>query len=508
MLREVVRSVQGNQTQFAAIDWSGEEIFRYKVLLMESSDNEDQQQFNEAVEALYKKWLLGEDVPFTIRTKTLEWNLEQEPQPAWLNQPEKNEYLSRKALKRVRQFFNDRNAARMEQQISELGSKLEGKLSTEQLTGVHADAKALDEEMKKAVEATKNQSTDAKWSDNGIDNNTYLDLRTKLNLLFDRIKQLRADSFDTNYNTIAPRVEAAYMQSRTAENFSDTRKDLVALQKELIAYPLERWQKNELMDRLRSAFNVLNERQDAWRAQQDSLRASHTETLQKQYDLVIPQALNSPFSEGFGLLKELQDLTNKSSVLREKRDQFYTMLDAAFKAIKEKADSEQDANFEQASKQVDIAIAACAGTEMFKDARQILIGAQNELKETRLKRKQKDELFTRLRAAFEKLNEEQDAWFNKRRKENRNQLEDTLQQMKRILARKKEGMESLYQAKSNVEAKAGIIKVDKKSDGSIAGMFKERLTAITDKVAAAEKDIAQLEKKIAKIEKEIREPEN
>ncbi|MCY7310332.1 MAG: hypothetical protein LH619_06110, partial [Chitinophagaceae bacterium] len=271
--------------------------------------------------------------------------------------------------------------------------------------------------------------------------------------------------------------------------------------------PLERWQKNELMDRLRAAFDHINTKQDAWRLQQDTRRIKQTETLQKQYDLVIPQALNSPFSEGFSLLKDLQDYTNKSSVLREKREQFYTALDEAFKTIKQKADSENDANFELATRQVELAISTSANTELFKDARQILISAQNDLKEIRLGKKQKDELFGKLRIAFDTLNTEQDAYFNQRRKENRNQLEDTLQQMKRILARKKEGMETLYNAKSNIESKATIIKVDKKSDGSIASQFKEKLVEITAKVEAAEKDITQLEKKIGKLQHEISEPE-
>jgi len=56
------------------------------------------------------------------------------------------------------------------------------------------------------------------------------------------------------------------------------------------------------------------------------------------------------------LLKDLQDFTNKSSVLRERREQFYTALDEAFKAIKQKADSENDANFEIATRQYQLAI--------------------------------------------------------------------------------------------------------------------------------------------------------
>ena len=506
-MREVVRSVQEDNAQFAAIEWDEKELFRYQVLLLQSSDNEDEKLFNEAIEALYKKWLVGEEVSFTIKTQTHQWNVKEQFIPTLLNQPEKNEYLARKAQKLIQQHYNAATAEKLDAEIAALQSKLTTAVSPEQLTAINNDAKAMDEKIKNAVASTKNITAGQKWVENGIDNNTYLNLKPKLNAVFDQIKKARLDSFDTNYNTIAPKVEAAYAQSRTDENFNETRKDLIALQKEVIGIPLERWQKNEMMDRLRAAFDHINTKQDAWRLQMDAKRIEQTDALQKQYDLVIPQALNSPFSEGFALLKDLQDYTNKSSVLREKREHFYTALDEAFKTIKKQADSENDANYELATRQIELAISTSTNTELFKEARQILISAQNDLKEIRLGKKQKDELFGKLRKAFDTLNVEQDAFFNQKRKENRNQLEDTLQQMKRILARKKEGMETLYTAKSNIESKASIIKVDKKSDGSIVNLFKERLVEITAKVEAAEKDIAQLEKKIGKLQNEISEPE-
>ncbi|MCY7309273.1 MAG: hypothetical protein LH619_00720, partial [Chitinophagaceae bacterium] len=355
-MREVVRSVQEDNAQFAAIEWDEKELFRYPVLLLQSKDNEDQKLFNEAIEALYKKWLVGEEVCFTIKTQTYQWNVKEQFIPAILNQPEKNEYLARKAQKLIQQHHNVITAEKLDKEITALQDKLTAGVTTEQLAAINNDAKAMDEKFKNAVAATKNITMEQKWVENGIDNNTYLNLKPKLNGIFDQIKKARLDSFDTNYNTIAPKVEAAYAQSRTDENFNETRKDLIALQKEVIAIPLERWQKNELMDRLRAAFDHINTKQDAWRLQQDTRRIEQTETLQKQYDLVIPQALNSPFSEGFSLLKDLQDYTNKSSVLREKREQFYTALDEAFKTIKQKADSENDANFELATRQVELAI--------------------------------------------------------------------------------------------------------------------------------------------------------
>lgn len=504
-MREVVRSVQGNNTQFAAIEWNEKDLFQYEIVMLQSDDNDDLQPFNEAIEMLYKKWLIGEEVHFATKTHSYQWNVKENFVPTILNQPEKNEYLARKAQKLIQQHYSTIQAEKLSVAIDAIFNSITKETTNEQYNDINEAAKSIDEKLKTAVASTKNISLEQKWQEEGIDNNTYLVLKPKVNAIFDKLKEIRINALHVNYNTIAPKVEAAYAQSKIDDNFNETRKDLIALQKEVIAIPLERWQKNELMDRLRSAFDHINTKQDNWRVQEDSKRAEHTAALQTQYDVIIPQAIHSDFNEGFTLLKDLQDLTNKSSILRDKRDYFYNALDEAFKTIKQKADSENDANFSIASKQIELAIASSTNTDLFKDARQILIAAQNELKEIRLSKKHKDALFATLRTAFDSLNAEQDAYFKEKRKENRNQLEDALINLKRVLNRKKEGIETLYQAQSNIEAKASIIKVDKKSDGSMANMFKERLVEITAKVADAEKDIAQLEKKIEKLAIELNE---
>jgi hypothetical protein len=502
-MREIVRSIQGNNTQFATIEWDEKDLYNYEIIMLQSDDNDDLQPFNETIEALYKKWLVGDEISLTVKTHKYQWNLNENFVPNILNQIEKNEYLARKAQRLVQNHFSKINTEAFIAEINTINNNIDKETINEQFTAINEAAKTLDEKIKNAVALTKNISLEQKWAEEGIDTNSYLDLKFKVNAIFEKLKNIRLNAFHINYNIIAPKVEAAYAQSKIDENFSETRKDLIALQKEVLAIALERWQKNELLDRLRNAFDHINTKQDAWRLLEDTKRNEQAETLQKQYDYIVPQAVNSTFSEGFTMLKDLQDLTNKSSLPRERRELFYTTLDTAFNTIKQKADDENNANFDLANKQVELAISSSSNENLFKDARQILITAQNELKEIRIGRKQKDELFGKLRVAFDALNAEQDAYFNQKKKENRFHLEDALLNIKRICSRKKEGIETLYQAKANIEAKASIIKPDKKSDGSVANQFQERLVEITAKVEAAEKDIAQLEKKIEKMEKEL-----
>ena len=55
-MREIVRSIQGNNTQFATIEWDGKDMYNYEIIMLQSDDNDDLQPFNETIEALYKKW--------------------------------------------------------------------------------------------------------------------------------------------------------------------------------------------------------------------------------------------------------------------------------------------------------------------------------------------------------------------------------------------------------------------------------------------------------------------
>jgi hypothetical protein len=505
-MREIVRSENsfGHQ-QFAGIEWNPERLFNYHILVIENSNTIEALTFNENIEWLYKKWMIGEDVHFTIPTKTVEWNVEESLVPQVMGQQEKNEYLARKVQKLVQQQYSLQQQQKFEQEIEALATQLDTNTSQEQQHTINEAAKALDEKIKQAVALTKNISLEQKWHENGISSDAYFDLKPRITTIFDKLKKARANNYDVNYNTISPKVEAAFAQSKTAENFNETRKDLIALQKELIAIPLERWQKNELMTRLNDAFDHINGRQDAWRKTEDDKRAGHTATLQQQYDTIIPQALSSSFSDGFGMLKDLQELTNKSSIQREKRDFFYNALNEAFTTLKQKADGENEANYTLASKQVEVAIVSSQNAELFKDSRSILTAAQNELKDIRLSKKQKDELFGKIRTAFDELNKRQDAFYNERKKENRSQLENVLTNFRRILSRKIEGIENLYQAKSNIEAKKGMIKISKNSTSDLAEQFEQRLVEITQKIEEAEKDIVQLEQKVQKIEGEINE---
>ncbi len=504
-MREIIRSENSfKHQQFGGMEWNETDIYNHSILIFENSNTLDQIAFNENIENLYKKWMQGEDVLFTIPFITYNWNIKEQLVPTAFGIQEKNEYLARKASKMIQLHCSALQTTKFEEEITALENKIKEATTPELQSTLFEEAKKIDDKLKTAVAKTKPQNLNDKWDEDGIFNENYLYLKPKINAIFDQLKEAKTGVYHINYTTLAPKVEIAYAQAKADENFGDTRKELIALQKEVISTELERWQKNELMDRLGKAFDHINARQDEWRIKEDSKRIEHTEKLQSEYDTVIPKALDANFNDAFTMLKNLQDITNKSSILREKREHFYTALDEAFTTIKQKADTESEANYTLASKQIEVAILSSNNTDLFKDARAILIDAQNDLKEIRLGKKQKDELFGKLREAFDKLNEEQDAYFKKRKDENKNKLEDLVMNLKRTLQRRKEGMESLYQAKANIESKTMTIKVDKKSDGSIANMFNERLIEITTKVNGAEKDIADLEKKIEKIEKELK----
>ena len=499
-MREIVRSQLDNNIQFAAINWDSTTPYNYTILLLQSDDSHDLSLFNQNIEWLYKKWLAGEETAFTETIHTHVWNTQAQPLPTLLNTAEKNEYLGRKAQKLHAQQLSQYTCNALTEKLNALTTTIQNCTDVSLVNELQQQLKTQDALVQTINNQTKALTLQQTLPEACLILPDYLTLKQQLNAAYDALKQIKTNATHANYNTIAPLVEVAYVQSKTDGNFKETRTHLVTLQKQLIATNLERWQKNELMDRLRTAFDNLNNRQDVYYTELDTEREAQTLDLQKQYDLIIPQAVNSPTTEGFELLKNLQLITNKATIQREKRDSFYTQLDEAFTKIKQQADEEQAGNYDLAKQQIKLAITDSKNMDLFKNARAILVDAQTQLRETRLSKKHKDELYTLLRDAFDELNTEQDTYYQQKQKENKDKLADVLQHLKRNLARKQEGIETLYHAKTNIESKTLVIKVDKQSNGSIAAQFNERLTSITTKVADAEKEIEQLQKKIVKME--------
>jgi chromosome segregation ATPase len=505
-MREIVRSVKNNNTQYAAIEWNEQDVYHQTILYFESESHADNPlAFHENIEQLYKKWLVGDAVDFTITPQNYSWDVNQNLVPTIALQHDKNEYLAKKVLRKIQQKVNAAQIQSYQQSCVALIEKITPTTSAKELQSIAATAKELDEQIKASVASTKNATLEKGIITNGIGVEDYVVLKNDLAKVFDKLKQVKDDAAFNNYNILGAKVEALYAQSKSSENYNDTRKEIIELQKELFIANLLRWQKDELIARIRSAFDTINARQDEWRTAQNSVKSEQAIALQAKYDTTILQALAKNFSEGFALLKSLQDVTNVSNLSKESRDTFYTKLNEAFTTLKGKADEENEANFTTAQKIVEVALLSSSNTELFKDARAILTAAQNDLKEIRLNKNHKDVLFTQLRTAFDELNKKQDEYFANRKKEKNEHLENLLQTLRRAYVRKQEGMETLYKARTNIEEKTGMFKNTKHSTNELLNQFLERLTDINKKIDGAEKELVQLKKKIEKIEKEVGE---
>src|SRR6187402_1159069 len=183
-------------------------------------------------------------------------------------QMEKNEYLARKAQKKIQQHFDKQQSEKYAATINALADTIQSNSTKEELQQISADAKTIDEQLKKAVGATRNSSLQDGVIAESIGREDFLTLKDLLAKLFDKLKQVKEDAFFNNYNILGARVEAAYAQSKSSENFNDTRKEIITLQKELFEANLNRWQKDELIARIRKAFDNINERHDEWRSGQ------------------------------------------------------------------------------------------------------------------------------------------------------------------------------------------------------------------------------------------------
>lgn len=503
-MREIVRCIQADVMQYVGVDWASKIGNVYTLLCFNYAADQDELLYNQNVEILYKKWLVGENCSFTIDPTYYNWDIVQELQPKIVAIEDKAVYLMKKAIKAEQELQSKVVKADILGAIAAIEKDIPNIKSIDEQNNILKQIKNIEDTANTYVANATQYHADALQLKCLLVHD-YDAVKEKIKAIYDLIKVAIKDVHYNNYNLIAPKVEVAYIQSKTDDNYKETRNHLVTIQQEVIQCNLERWQKNELMDRMRTAFDNLNTRQNAWRATQDEIRNAAAAQLAVVYTHTLLQLDELNFNDAFNLLKTLQEKTNKCNLTKEDRAKYYVQLDNAFTLIKEKANLEQDANYAKATELVHAGIASSKAADQFKAARALLTQLQDELKGIRLQKEQKDELFGLIRVAFKALNDEQDAYYAHKRKQNAHQAQHLLHTLEQALQRKQDGMEKLYQAKSNIESKTGMIKISKNSTSDLLQQFNERLADMNTKIAAAQKDVQQLETKITKLRKEITE---
>ncbi len=220
---------------------------------------------------------------------------------------------------------------------------------------------------------------------------------------------------EENIKIIRPEVENTIKYSKGTTNFKDARQKLIFIQSEVRNTTLRKHDKDVFFKDIHNAFDALRIRQDEEREQYEMECSENFFRLKAIIEYAVDFAAKAEiFKSGRQKLIEAQHQIKGQVLKKDKRDELYGMIRAAFDALNKRQDSERaefdkisGENYEKINVIVNDAIEFAKCTDIFKDAREALIKAQKEIKDIPLKRVRRNELYGRIREVFNEINQRQ-----------------------------------------------------------------------------------------------------
>lgn len=200
-------------------------------------------------------------------------------------------------------------------------------------------------------------------------------------------------------------------------DYRNTRKLIVTLRERVSAlFLISAEQKDSLISKIQEIFEHIAEKQEKERENINQVYDENLEKINPTIEEGIKKALeNELFKDARKELIELQKKVREVKLRPSDRDNIFAKIQEGFDEVnareekyRESFEMESSENYIQIKPKVEKAAENAKTTEKFNDARKELIELQKELKEVKLTRTNRDELFGIVREAFNELNAKQD----------------------------------------------------------------------------------------------------
>jgi len=239
---------------------------------------------------------------------------------------------------------------------------------------------------------------------------------------FERSHDLEAEN---NYKNLKIQLEQAFKRAKQAKDLREAKGYLIEVQGNFKGLKLIKEEREELYGKLQDAFAEVNKKIEDEHADFISEAQHNYLVIKEKVDESLFLASNpKDFKETWDFLIEVQALFKGAKLQREHRESLYSRLQEAFAKIKafreiEKNGFEKEStqNFVELKQNVDAAIIQANQAPDFRTAKDVLIKVQHELRDTKLARDQRDELYSKLEDAFTALNIRQDEESEKHRQQ-------------------------------------------------------------------------------------------
>ncbi|NVN96061.1 MAG: hypothetical protein HXX18_12335 [Bacteroidetes bacterium] len=225
-------------------------------------------------------------------------------------------------------------------------------------------------------------------------------------------ERIRDDESLKNYKELKNKLELMLGKVKKTTDLREAKGYLIEIQNCFKGLKLQREDREELFNRLQTAFADINQKISDERMNFENEAASNYFIIKNKVEEAVYMAHNCKDSkECWNFLIEVQSLFKGVKLQREHRETLYTKLQGAFNTLKEIQNAEATTfveetiqNYEELKQSVHQAVVFAINAEDTRAAKDVLINAQAHLRDAKLSREQKDELYANLQDAFTTIN--------------------------------------------------------------------------------------------------------
>ena len=340
------------------------------------------------------------------------------------------------------------------------------------------------------------------------------ELYKMINTAFDGVSQKQNEDRENyemecieNYHNLKNKIDAAIEFSNKSEIFAEARKALINVQSLIKGLKLKREQRDELYQLIRDAFDGVNTRQENERLEFANITNENYDKIKK---VVTDSIAFAESSEDYSLSREqlinAQNQIKAMKLKRDQRDELFAEIRAVFETLNEKQSSERESydtecnqNYEKLTEKINDCFGLVHGTTEFNIIRESLITVQGEVRIARLKKDQRNELFSRIREAFSLFDKKKNEYYDQRKEDKTSKLQDIKTNLIEKIARLEDVMakdlESLEIQKSKLS--------DSSIDEFLISEINTKIGNIESRIKEKQESIDQSKARIAEIDVEI-----
>ncbi|MCX6257185.1 MAG: hypothetical protein NTW49_04705 [Bacteroidia bacterium] len=257
------------------------------------------------------------------------------------------------------------------------------------------------------------------------------ELYQKVQQAFDRIKQLQdaehefftAES-EKNYSFMKASFEQLKFSIQEGSDRNETRNSFNSLLQELRELKLSALHRTELNQLIRSELDLLRSHQESEIMAQQEESNNNYQELKPQFDRLLEEVSLSPdLRQAKNSLIAFQLQMREKQLTREQKEEFRQRMQVEFDRINQKLDEDRSSfekdsveNYKKLKRKVEEGLKQANESSEYKQTRNYLKTVQAEFKGIRMKKEDREELYTKLQAAFQILNERVEEYFRNKKK--------------------------------------------------------------------------------------------